>query len=169
MACDGERLEAPCRRLWQQINARAPAVHAAPRRPAPGGGLGLPHLLGGEGALRQTRVAEPHLDFDDAVPPDARAHGQRQTTEDELEMRDLQALRRQGDLAISGEASRLEMDADCELGVGGGDDENGSLNLKHGNLFSTNAFGSPARGGARAGLIEAVEEVQGQMSIATQR
>ena len=31
-----------------------------------------------------------------------------------------------------------------------------------------NAFGSPARAGARAGLIEAVEEVRGQMCIATQ-
>jgi hypothetical protein len=46
--------------------------------------LGLPHLRGGKRAPRQTRVAEPHFDFDDAVPPDARAHGQRQTTEDEL-------------------------------------------------------------------------------------
>jgi hypothetical protein len=32
-----------------------------------------------------------------------------------------------------------------------------------------NAFGSPARAGARAGLIEAVEEVRGQMCIATQK
>jgi hypothetical protein len=29
----------------------------------------------------------------------------------------------------------LEMDADCELGIGGGDDENGSLHLKHEDLF----------------------------------
>src|ERR1700730_6092401 len=36
---------------------------AAPR---PRGGLG-PHLRGGEGAPWQTRVAEPHLDFEIAV------------------------------------------------------------------------------------------------------
>jgi hypothetical protein len=53
----------------------------------------------------------------------------------------------------------VEVDAHCQLGVGGGNDEYGSLNLKHGNLFSMNAFGSPARAGARTGLIEAVEEV----------
>ena len=92
------------------MHARRPAAMpcAAPR---PRGGLGLPHLGGGEGAFRQTRVAEPDLDFDDAVAPDARAHGKRQTTEDELEMRNLQPLRRQGDLAVGGEASRVEMDA----------------------------------------------------------
>jgi hypothetical protein len=52
---------------------------STPRRagPRPRGGLGLAHLRGGEGALRQTRVAEPHFDFDDAVAPDARAHSQR--------------------------------------------------------------------------------------------
>ena len=116
---------------------------AAPR---PRGGFGLPHLGGGEGAFRPTRVAEPDLDFDDAVAPDARAHGKRQTREDELEMRNLQPLRRKGDLAIGGEAGRVEMDAHCQLGVGGGDDENGSLNLKHGDLFSMNAFGSPRPG-----------------------
>jgi hypothetical protein len=101
---------------------------STPRRagPRPRGGLGLLHLRGGKRVPRQTLVAEPHFDFDDAIPPDARAHGQRQTTEDELEMRDLQALRRQGDLAIGGEASRLEMDAHCALGVGGGDNENGA-------------------------------------------
>jgi hypothetical protein len=144
---------------------------STPRRaiPRPRGGLGLPHLRGGKRAPRQTRVAEPHFDFDDSVAPDARAHGQRQTAEDELKMRHLQPLRRQGDLAIGGEASRLEMDADCELGVGGGDDENGSLNLKHENLFSMNVFGSPRPGMVQEGLIESVEEVRGQMCIATQR
>jgi hypothetical protein len=60
-------------------------------------------------------------------------------------MRDPQALRRQG-VAIGGEARRVEMDADCALGIGGGDDENGSLNLKHENLFLMNAFGSPRPG-----------------------
>ena len=81
---------------------------AAPR---PRSGLGLPHLRGGEGALRETRVAEPHLDFNDPVAPDTRAHGQRQTAKYKLEMRNLQPLRRQGDLAVGGKASRLEMDA----------------------------------------------------------
>jgi hypothetical protein len=37
--------------------ARAPAAYAGPR---PRGGLGLLHLRGGEGALRQPPVAEPH-------------------------------------------------------------------------------------------------------------
>jgi hypothetical protein len=140
-----------------------------PTSARPRDGLGLAHLRGGEGAPRQTRVAKPHFDFDYAVAPDARAHGKRQTTEDELEMRDLQSLCRQGDLAIGGKASRLEMDADCELGVGGGNDENGSLNLKHGDLFSMNVFRSPRPGMVQEGLIESVEEVRGQMCIATQR
>lgn len=152
---------------------RSKHVHrrSTPRRadPRPRGGLSLPHLRGGEGALRQTWVAEPHFDFDDAVTPDARTHSQRQATEDELEMCNLQPLRRQGDLAVGGEASRLEMDADCELGVGGGDDENGSLNLKHENLFSMYAFGPSRLGIVQRGLIDAVEEVRGQMGIATRR
>ena len=42
------------------------------------GGLGLPHLRGGEGTLRQPRVAEADLDFNLGVPPDARAHRERQ-------------------------------------------------------------------------------------------
>ena len=92
------------------MRARRPAAMpcAAPR---PRSDLGLPHLRGGEGALRQPRVAEPHLDFDDAVAADARAHGKGQTAEEELQMRNLQPLRCQGYLAVGSEASRAEMDA----------------------------------------------------------
>ena len=92
-----------------------------------GGGLRLAHLRGGEDALRETRVAEADLDLNNAVPPDARAHGERQLAEDELEMRDLQPLRRQSDLAVGGEGSRLEMGAEGRLGFGGRYDEDGRL------------------------------------------
>jgi hypothetical protein len=36
-----------------------------------GGGLCLAHLLGGEDALGETRVAEADFDLDNAVAPDA--------------------------------------------------------------------------------------------------
>jgi hypothetical protein len=63
--------------------------------PRPGRCLGLPHLGGSKGALRQTRVAETHFDFDDGVASHARAHCKREAAEDELQMRDLQPLRPQ--------------------------------------------------------------------------
>jgi hypothetical protein len=73
------------------MHARRPAAMPC-GAPHPRGSLGLPHLRGGAGALWQTRVTEPHLDFDDPVAPDARAHSQRQTAEYELEMRNLQPV-----------------------------------------------------------------------------
>ena len=100
-------------------------------KPRTGRGLSLPHLIGGEGALRQARIAEADLNFDDAVATNARTHGKRQAMEDELEIRDLQSLRSDGDLAIGGEPRGLEIGAESDLGLGGGDDENGSLNAKH--------------------------------------
>jgi hypothetical protein len=63
------------------------------------------------GSIFQVRVECKALHFDDAVEADARAHGKGQTAEDELEMRNLQPLRCQGNLAAGSEASRAEMDA----------------------------------------------------------
>ena len=83
--------------------------------PHAGRGLSLPHLIGGEGALWQARVAEADLNFDDAVTTDPGTHGKRQAMEDELEMRDLQPFRRHRDLAVGREPSSLEMDARANL------------------------------------------------------
>ena len=135
-------------RPWQDINARALPDGTPCAAPRPRAGFGLPHLRGGEGAFRPTPVAEPDLDFDDAVAPDARAHGKRQATEDELEMRNLQPLRRKGDLAIGGEAGRVEMDAHCQLGVGGGAMRMGAMRIR--TRTSLNASISPPREYVRA-------------------
>ena len=73
------------------MDSRCRAAHrakACTRR-----GVGLPHLVGREGALRQARVTEADLDFDDAVATDARAHRKRQFAEGELEIIDLQSFR----------------------------------------------------------------------------
>jgi hypothetical protein len=120
------------------VGPRNPAV-AWRAKPRTGCGLSLPHLIGSEGALRQARVAEADLNFDHAVATNARTHGKRQATEGELEIRDLQPLRSDGDLAIGGEPRGLEIGPESDLRLGGGDDENGSLNAKHfANLSSMN-------------------------------
>ena len=87
--------------------ARRPAAMRR-RDPRPRGGFSLPHLRGGEGVFRQPRIAEPELDFDHAIAADARAHSQRQAAENELEMRDLQSLRRHDDLAVGSETCLLQ-------------------------------------------------------------
>ena len=87
----------------------------------PVGGISFAHLRCREDALRQARVADFHLNFDDAVATDARAHGKRQVAKNELEIRDLKTLRGQGDLAVGGESGSLEMDSKSQVGVGSTD------------------------------------------------
>jgi hypothetical protein len=116
---------------------RRPAL-ACRAKPRAGRDFSLPHLIGGEGALWQARVAKADLNFDDAVTTNARAYGKRQAMEDELEIRDLQPFRSDGDLSVGSEPRGLEIGPESGLGLGGGDDENGSLNAKHLNLSSMN-------------------------------
>jgi hypothetical protein len=82
----------------------------------------LPDLRGSE-ARWQIRIAETDLDLDDAVPPDARAHGERQAKEGELEMRDLQALCSDGDLPIGGKTRPAQTTAKSLPRLTSGDDE----------------------------------------------
>ena len=130
-------------------------------RPCPASFCGLPDLRGGEGAGRESRIAETNLDFDDAVSPHPRAHGERQLEEGELEMGDLQSLRRDGDLAIGGKACRTETMAKGLLDFGGGNDQDRSLNLEHDDLFQMNVL-SPEYG---CGLVHGAEEVWDQVFI----
>ena len=88
-------------------------------------------MVGSEGALGEARVAQADLDFDDAVATDARAYSKRQFAEGELEIRDLQSFRRNRDLPVGDMPGGLEIHAESHLGLGGGDNENGSLNAKH--------------------------------------
>jgi Domain of unknown function(DUF2779) len=75
--------------------------------------------------------------------------GARQFAEGELEIGDLQAFRRDRDLAVGGKPGVLEMIAKSQLGVGGGNDENGSLNAKHLNL-SGRSCRTPSSDGVQA-------------------
>jgi hypothetical protein len=126
-------------------------------KPRPGRGLSLPHLIGGESALRQTRVAKADLNFDDAVATNARAYGKRQAMEGELEIGDLQSFRSYGDLSVGSEPRGLEIGPESGLGLGGGDDENGSLNAKHLNLSSMNVPKLRRRQGGLS--FQAIEEI----------
>jgi hypothetical protein len=108
------------------------------------GRLCLPQLRGGEGTLRQTRVAETDLDLDKAVPSDARAHGQRQLAKNELEMRDLQSFCREGDLAVGGQRGGIDMGGEGDLGLGSRNDENRSLNTEHVYLFKGHGWLRPS-------------------------
>jgi hypothetical protein len=130
---------------------------ALPAKPRPGRDLSLPHLIGGEGALRQARVAKADLNFDDAVATNARAYGKRQAMEDELEIGDLQPFRRHRDLSVGSEPRGLKIGPESGLGVGGGDDENGSLNAKHLNLSSMNVPELRRRQGGLS--FQAIEEI----------
>jgi hypothetical protein len=126
-------------------------------KPRTGRGLSLPHLIGSEGALRQAWVAETDLNFDDSVATNARTRGKRQAMEDELEIRDLQPFRSDGDLSVGSEPRGLEIGPESGLGLGGGDDENGSLNAKHLNLSSMNV---PKLRRRQSGLsFQAIEEI----------
>ena len=51
--------------------------------------------------------------------------------EDKLEIRDLQPLRRDRDLAIGGDPRVLEICPESDLGLGSRNDADGSLNAKH--------------------------------------
>jgi hypothetical protein len=116
-----------------------------------------PHLIGGERAFRQARVAKADLTLDDAVATNARTYGKRQAMEDELEIRDLQSFRRHSDLAVGSEPRGLEIGPESGLGLGGGDDENGSLNAKHLNLSSMNVPKLRRRQGGLS--FQAIEEI----------
>ena len=145
------------------VDPRGPAV-AWRAKPRTGRGLSLPHLIGSEGALRQARVAKADLNFDDAVATNARTYGKRQAMEDELEIRDLQPFRSDGDLAIGSEPRGLEIGPESDLGLGGGDDENGSLNAKHLNLSSMNVPKLRRRTGSRRSF-QAIEEIWAQVRM----
>lgn len=89
--------------------------------PHAGRGLSLPHLIGGEGALWQARVAEADLNFGDAVATNARANGKGQAVEDKLEIRDLQPFRRHRYFALGRKPGGLEIDPKSQPGLSGAD------------------------------------------------
>ena len=88
-------------RLHYRVRACPPSTRHV--GPPPVDGLRLPHLIGGERALRQTRIAEADFNFDDAVATNAGANGKRHAAEGELEIGDLQPLRPDRDLAVGRE------------------------------------------------------------------
>jgi hypothetical protein len=134
---------------------------AAPRGAGsrPRGSLRLTHLRGSKTASRQARVAKPHLDFDDAIAAYPRARRQCQTSKNELKMSNLQPLRGEGDLAVGGEARGVKVDAERMPSLGGGQDEHGSLNLKHVDLCNERIWISPS-GKHRDVGYAAIKEVQ---------
>ena len=77
----GQRRRA-CASAQRSVGPRGPAV-AWGGKPRTGRGRSLPHLLGGERALRQAGVAKADLNFDDAVVTNARANGKRHAMEDQ--------------------------------------------------------------------------------------
>ena len=84
--------------------------------------------------------------------------GAGQFAEGELEIGDLQAFRRGRDLAVGGKLGVLEMIAKSQLGVGGGNDENGSLNAKRLNL-SGRSCRTPPSDGVQAEAFQMIREV----------
>jgi hypothetical protein len=121
------------------VDPCGPAV-ALPAKPRPGRDLSLPHLIGGEGALRQARVAEADLDFDGAVATNARTDSERQATECDLKIRNLQPFRSHGDFAIGSEPRGLEIGTERDLGAGGRDyrSRRGSYSLIQSKIESCN-------------------------------
>ena len=85
--------------------------------------------------------------------------------EDELEIRDLQPFRRHRDLAVGREPSGLEMDAESQPGLGGGDDENGSLNAKHVNLSSMNVSKLRRRTRVQAEFLKRSKRLRAQVRM----
>ncbi len=71
-------------------------------------GLAFAQLRGRESGLGQARVAHADLNLDDSVATNTRAHGKRQSMEDELEMSDLQTFGRDRDFAVGREPGLLE-------------------------------------------------------------
>ena len=109
------------------------------------------------------RVAEADLDLDEAVAPDARAHGERHARMDELEMRDLQPLAAQGDLAVGGERGRPQLDAERRAGFGGRNDDDGSLNPEHGDLLNEHGWLRPSGQIPGAGWFQVARRGRGQV------
>lgn len=143
---------APVRKARRRRGAASASRSKAARRPVAvwrclaraSGGNGLADLRGRERARRQSGIAEADFDLDDAVPPHSRADGERQLEESELEMRDLQALRRDGDLAIGGETRPAEPPTEGLSCISSGNNEHRSLNSEHADLFNELAHISPS-------------------------
>jgi hypothetical protein len=123
---------------------------------SPGRGDRLPDLGGGEGPRGQTRIAETDLDLDNAVAADPRAHSKRQVEEGELEMRDLQPLRRDGNFPIGGKGGPAKAPAKCLPGFESGDNEKRSLNPEHCDLFKEQDWTNTARKKSGCGLTHLV-------------
>ena len=124
----------------------------------------MPNLSGGEGARRQTRIAEADLNLDNAVTANTRAHGKGQIEEGELEMRNFQSLRCNSDFPIGGKTRPAKAAAKHLSGVGRGNDEDRSLNPDM-MTSSMNAIGSTVRTESGCGLIQSVGEVWVRCSL----
>jgi hypothetical protein len=129
----------------------------------------LPNLRGGEGPRRQPRIAEAELDLDDAVAPHPRAHGKHQLEEGELEMRDLQPLRRHGDLAVGGEAGPAKAATEGGFRLGSRNQQEGGAWILNMQTSSMNTLGQTHRTDSECDLIERSEEVWIQKRIGVPR
>src|SRR5580693_5164751 len=87
-----------------------------------------------------------------------REHGERKFAEDELEMCDLQPLRRQSDLTIRGEGCRPQMGAEGHPGFGRRDDKDGSLNTEHVDLSKEHGWLRPSGRSPGAGCSNHLKE-----------
>jgi hypothetical protein len=100
------------------------------------------------------RVAEAEADLDEAVAPQARADGQRHPLVDDLEMRHLQPLATAGKLAPGRQRGRAKLNAERRAGLDGRNDDDGSLDLEHGDLLDGHAWARPSGQSPGAGCFK---------------
>jgi hypothetical protein len=98
-------------------------------------GLGLAELGRRNDPRRLPWITDTKADFDKAIAPDARAHGQRDARVDDLEMRHFDTLAAPGDFAPRRQSGRAKLNAERSTSLGGRNNDNGSLNLEHRNLL----------------------------------
>ena len=140
MKCKHDAPDVRQKRVWGDGARRArPDPCSVPLGAGPtvgrGPGLGLTQHRGRDHPRGLTRVAEADLNFDESIGAQARAHREGHAGMDDLEVRHLESLAATGDFAPGGEAGRAKLDAEGRAGLGGRNDDDGGLNLKHEKLL----------------------------------
>jgi hypothetical protein len=107
-------------------------------------GFGLTELGRRDDPGRLPGITDTKADFDKAVAQDARAHGQRHAGMDDLEIRHLNTLAATRYLTPGRQGSGTELNAERGTGLGGWDDDDGSLNLEHRNLLNEQTMVRPS-------------------------